>query len=235
MKRQLFILLISMVITGCTTTLSNTVHHSVSQSPELKKPKKLIVLPVDVVINEVTASGKVEEVPSWSEKGRRLVEGYVNNVLNDMQTIDLIAVPELSDAQQTLLNQHIALYNVVSLNALTFRNHAAWKSLREKEGYSLGKGLAFLYDKTDADAALIVIGQDFIASTGRKTAAVFAAVLGGVVTMGRAVLHAGVIDLKTGNILWMNTSTSDSLSLNKENDTESMVTNVFKTYMHVKE
>lgn len=231
MKKLLILLIGSFLATGCATTVSNTVHHTVRNTPETETPKHLIVLPANVVVSELTAGGVVEEVPEWSAQGKRFVEKYVDQILRKRKNVIREAVPVLTAEEQENVDQHVALYDLVSGNALAFSHHAAWKNIREKQGYTLGKGLSFLAEKTDAELVLIVVGRDFISSGGRKTASFFAAALGVYVPLGRSILHAGVVDLKTGNILWMNTNMSETESLNDEEDSRFMVEKVFSEYM----
>ncbi|MCG8634537.1 MAG: hypothetical protein MI863_11965 [Desulfobacterales bacterium] len=235
MKRLLIFLLGSILLTGCTTTISNTVHHSIKNTPESKTPKKIIVLPANVVVSELTASGVTEEVPDWSEQGKRFVEKYVDEVVRGRPDVIMAELPEFNPAEQEKIDQHVALYDLVSGNALMLRNQEAWNNIREKEGYTLGDGLSFLCEKTDAELVLIVVGRDFISSGGRKTTTFFAAALGVYIPLGRSLLHAGVVDLKTGNILWMNTSVSETESLNQEEDAKDMVAKVFSEYMEDKQ
>lgn len=235
MKRlPLILLLSSFLFTGCATTVSNTVHHTVRNTPEIKAPKHLIVLPANVVVNELTASNVAEEVPDWSAQGKRFVEQYVDGMVKKRQDIIVETLPELTPEEQENIDQHVALYDLVSSNALAFSQHAAWKNIREKEGYTLGQGLSFLAEKTAAETVLIVVGRDYISSGGRKTASFFAAALGVYLPLGRSLLHAGVVDLKTGNILWMNTSMSETDSLNNEIGAKRLVEKVFSDYMKAK-
>jgi hypothetical protein len=231
MKRLLLLLLASaLLFNGCSRTLSNAVHHSVKETQQ-QKERKIVFLPVDVSVEELTASGLTEEVPEWSEQGTVIVDSAVKNIIRSRKEITMVTMPAVNDEEQAVIDQHIALYDLVAGNALAYSNHPAWKDLRDKQGYTLGKGLAFIRERCDADAALMVIGRDYISSAGRKTTAILFAALGAYVPLGRAILHAGVIDLETGDILWMNTSFSEALSLKEEKEAREMVDMVFDKYM----
>lgn len=234
MKRIWLILLAFTLCTGCSRTISNAVHHSVKETPKQDKEWKIVFLPVDVAVKELTASGVTEEVPEWSDQGTTIVEKAIINIVNARKDITMVTMPAVDDREQEIVDQHMALYGLVAGNALAFSNHAAWKDLREKQGYTLGKGLTFIREKCDADAALMVIGRDYISSSGRKTTALLFAALGAYVPLGHTILHAGVVNLESGNVLWMNTSFSDALSLKVEKDARQMVNLVFDKYMEIK-
>ncbi len=224
-------MLTGLLLTGCATTVSNTVHHSIKSSPEKGKNHILVFLPVDITIKELTASGMAEEVPEWTEQGKAMVEKQVNKLIASRPDMVFTPLPDLSPEEHDILDQHVALYHQVAGNALAYGNQEAWKNIRENEGYTLGNGLNFLSDKTKADAALIISGIDLISSGGRQVTAFFGAALGVYVPLGVTVLHAGVVDFKTGHILWMNTSQSESLSLKDDQGAKQMVETVFAGYM----
>ena len=56
----------------------------------------------------------------------------------------------------------------------------AWKHKVDHFDYTLGSGLAFLKERTNADAGLLVIGRHQIATGGRVAASVLAALFVGV-------------------------------------------------------
>lgn len=65
---------------------------------------------------------------------------------------------------------------------------AAWAHKHHEFDYTVGPGLAFLRDETGADAALIVLGTDFISSAGRKAAFFSRLALGVIMPLGQAFM-----------------------------------------------
>lgn len=234
MKRLILLLFACFIFSGCASSISNTVHHSVKNQPQKTMPKTLLMLPVDITIKELTASGLTEEVPEWTKQGKAIVNKLVREHLSNKANITLQTLPEMSDQTTEIVDQHVALYDQVAANAHYFGKHEAWKEFREKEGYTLGNGLASLKDQVNADAVLIITGADFISSSGRQGLAILAAMGGSSIRMGHSILHAGVVDMDTGNLLWMNTSFSQTYSLNKEEQAKHMVDTVFENYMVTK-
>src|SRR3546814_16319803 len=70
--------------------------------------------------------------------------------------------------------------------------------------WSLGSCFSALPEAKDANDALFIYNKDAYGSTGRKLLQ-FTAALGGVsVKSGEHAGYAGLVDLKTGDLLWLN-------------------------------
>ncbi|MCP3876049.1 MAG: hypothetical protein GY699_23235 [Desulfobacteraceae bacterium] len=227
MKRLLAVLFSFLLFIGCTATSPIVVHPVSEKKPSENKPKKILFLPVDIRIYELTAGGITEEVPAWSEKGKLFIEKTVREYFTGHSDSVLLKYPEFTIEHQKLLDQYVSLYGLVAANALNFKNHKAWEEFRKKGRYTLGNGLSFLGEISDADAVLIVEGKNYISTTGGKAASFFSAVLGVYAPSGRSILHAGIVDIKTGDILWMNTNMDEKLPLNNEKNARAMVDTVF--------
>lgn len=227
-------LLVALGLAGCAQPQlpQYRIHHSLLESPQAKAPKKLLVLPVDVVINEVTAGGVSEEVADWSRKGsenvlsalRKQVRGD-NKKLNQIQLVD---APTFADRDASNVKQHLALYRRVAGTVFdTTYGQGAWPHKIYKFDYTLGNGLKSVADRTGADAALIVIGEDSVSTTGRKIAAFFM----DSVSYGHSFLSAAIVNLRTGDILWFNYIYAyKSTDLREPDDAAKLVAQLFEEY-----
>src|SRR6185503_402007 len=84
-----------------------------------------------------------------------------------------------------------------------------WRERYDEFDCSLGKGLAFLKERTGASAAVIACGGCAVPPEGnarRRTVTYFGPMPPPV---GRAVLRIGVVDLATGDVLWANQALPD--------------------------
>jgi hypothetical protein len=210
------------------------VYTYLDQSFESGAPEKsaLLIAP-DVVVSEISAGGVVEKIPEWTRQASR-------NVANSLRRVGLgpdlklAELPPLSDAEQHALDQHVALYNVVAANVHT--NSVSGGELWEKRlksgltDYTVGPGLAFLADKTGADTALVVIARDAESSGGRKAMFVFGAMFGVGIPMGQSFVVAGLIDLRSGRVLWQSFDRSVSSDLRVADDADKLVQGLFKSY-----
>jgi hypothetical protein len=192
----------------------------------------LLVAP-DVSVSEISAGGVVEKMPEWSKQARSNVTAALRRI-GQGPRLHLAQLPQLNAEQQHALDQHVALYNVVAANVHS--NSVSGGELWEKRlksgltDYTVGPGLAFLADKTGADAALVVIARDAESSGGRKAMLVLGAVFGVGLPMGQSFVVAGLVDLRTGRVLWQSFDRSVSSDLRVANDADKLVQGLFKSY-----
>jgi predicted phage tail protein len=90
--------------------------------------------------------------------------------------------------------------------------------------------LAFLREQTGADAALIVLGADFISSGGRKAAFIAGLALGIVVPLGQSFVTAGVVDLDSGDVRWMSFDASASMDSRNPSDVDDLMRALYQTW-----
>jgi hypothetical protein len=146
-------------------------------------------------------------LPAWGRTAAGNVTTAVTQLLGTGGSTQFLPVPTLSSDEQALVEEHLALYEAVAYSAYqhtgAFGQENAWPQKLARFDYTIGPGLAFLRQKTGADAALIVVGEDNISSAGRKAAFIVAAMLGIGLQLGYSGLTAGVVDLQTGNVQWL--------------------------------
>jgi hypothetical protein len=201
-------------------------------------PKKVVVIPVSVKVYEVTAGGVTEEVPDWSAEASASVFKAVSAALAKNAGMQEISMLRLSPAETAVIDEHMALYKLVVNTA----SRIDLKHKYKRFDYGIGPGLAALLSKTGADAVVMVYGNDYASTAGRKTKAVFGKIpivnifTGGEVELGHSYVHIGLIDLKTGDLLWMNSKfRDDSSNLREFEDAQSIVGEIFKWYPAIEE
>ena len=208
--RSLILLsLVALFLAGCETLPSSRVHASIKQDPASRALQQVVLMPVDVDVFEMSAGGIKEEVPEWS----RIAQVNVRNALLISAGSDggccvtrSIDSATLTQDEQEMLEEHLALFNRVAASALwtALPANSAWHFKNTQFDYTLGDGLSFLKTKYGLDGALIVMGEDVVSTAGRKATALVGAVFGLVVPMGHSFLAAGLVDFTTGDLLWMN-------------------------------
>jgi len=201
-------------------------------------PKKVLVIPASVKVFEVTAGGVSEEVPDWSTEAGGNVLKTVSAAITKSAGMQEITMPRLSVSETAIINEYMALYQLVVNTA----SSSGLKHKLRRFDYGIGPGLAALLNKTGADAVVMVFGRDYASTAGRKTKAVFGKIpiinifTGGEVELGHSFVHIGLIDLKTGDLLWMNSKYRDgSSNLREYDDAEGLVSEIFKWYPGIEE
>ena len=196
-------------------------------------PHTALLIAPDVAVSEISAGGVVEKIPEWSQRATHNVSNALRRVGMGPK-LDFADPPALSEQEQHTLDQHVALFSVVALQV--HRNSLGGGELwakRLKSGltdYTVGPGLAFLADKTGADTALLVIGRDAESSGGRKAAMVLGALFGVAMPAGSTFVVAGLIDLRSGRLLWQAYDVNISTDLREPDETNKLVEGLFKSY-----
>jgi len=224
---------VSITLAGCVTVPTERVHHSLLELGTTKKPLRVLVLPPEVVVEEVSAGGVSEEVKAWSERATTNVERSIKSMVDSHPDLVAVPMPNLTDEEQKVLEQHLALYTMVGVTArlVTANDDPAWKHKREHFDYTLGPGLVYLQKKANADTALMVVGLDRVSSSGRKGTAVVAALFGVSIPLGSSNLVVGMIELESGDLLWTNSEFSYAdEDLRKPEDAEDMIEGLFEEF-----
>lgn len=207
------------------------VHYKLLQKkPNL--PKKVVVLPVNIEVVEVTAGGVEEKVPDWSNEANQSVLKSLSTAIGK-QGLKELAAPPFSGASAVNVDEHLALYKL-SVNTVS---RLGWKHKISHFDYSIGPGLREVADKTGAEAAILVYGRDYVSTAGRKARAVAGNIpivnifTGPAPQLGHSYIHVGVVDLKTGDLLWMNSNYREgSTNLRDPDDAAKMINAIFKWY-----
>lgn len=176
-------------------------------------PKKIVLLPPQVFVHELSAGGVPTRKSDWEAVSRANFAAAAERLARERGAFEIVAAPEFDPALADLVEAHLGLYERVAASVFVYGRgqDAAWAHKKNEFDYTLGPGLAFLAESTGADAALIVLGADYISSGGRKLAFFAGLALGVVMPLGQSFFAVGVVDLKTGNVQWMGFDASLSL------------------------
>jgi hypothetical protein len=233
--------LLAFLLAGCATTNQPAASNPNFTKPEARAslPKKIVLLPAEVRVSEVSAGGVVEKVEAWTLQAKTNIDQALSSVVKSGNAFQLVALPELSAEDKQRIEQHLALYGLVATEAWVYSRSQdpAWAHKKTHFDYTLGPGLKFLKDKTGADAVMVLVCEDYISSGGRKAMMVFATLLGaaaGVVSVPQgapAFVSGGVVTLDDGNIQWFNFSLEHgSADLRKPEDAKRMVDTAMRSY-----
>lgn len=167
--------------------------------------RRIVVLPPEVQIYEVSAGGVPERVKAWGEQAATAVLASLKETLA-RDGLELIDPPPPDAADRELIDRHVAMFRRVG-EAIAFvqdSHDAVWEARRGSLEFTLGDGLAPLASRLDADGFLFADGVDFISTGGRRAIFVLSTLAFGlpVVPLGTSYLQAGVVDARSGEILW---------------------------------
>jgi hypothetical protein len=226
------------VLAGCAATPNASLHESIAGKAEQRMPRKMLLLPADIRVHEISAGGVVEKVDDWTISASNHAMKSVREIAGSKSLFEPKEVPALADPEKQVLDQHLALYELVAASADFSKSgpFAPWRERAKNFDYTLGPGLTELAERSDLDAALIVIGSDYISSSGRKATmalGILAAALTGVAVIpvgGTAYVSVGVVDLKSGNLLWFATSRGQTDDMRQEQQVRAVLDKLFTGY-----
>ena len=165
---------------------------------------RVLLLPSDFAVLELSASGIAETVPDWTKAADASLDEAARGLLTRNPNFELVTLPELTADEQAVLKEHVALYKLTAFTASQMlKLGGAWGEKRTHFNYTLGGGLDFLAQKSGADAALCIAGAQVKSSGGRVAMFLLLAVTGVAIPLGGAEITAGLIDLKSGDVTWM--------------------------------
>jgi hypothetical protein len=166
---------------------------------------KILVFRPDVSVGEQSTGGMNEPNAEWTAQARE----YLGAALADAQRAranELAMMPELDGDGATLLADYQGLFRAVA-NAVVAHKLFAGNRLptkREDFNWTLGSGVSKLGQLGGGDYGLFIYTQDSYGSAGRKALQIFGAMMGMGVTSGVHIGYAGLVDLRTGELVWIN-------------------------------
>lgn len=176
--------------------------------------KRILVLRPFVSVGSQSTGGVFEPNGDWTEKARSNIQVSLEQLQARLGNA-VVLPPEAYGEDAQKLQEHMALFAAISQAVQQYQffvgNRLPTKKRDNKNDvfdWSLGTGVASLPGAKDADYALFIWNRDAYGSTGRKVLQVLAILGPGIaVKSGEHQGYAGLIDLKTGDVLWLNADT----------------------------
>lgn len=169
----------------------------------------VLLMPADVELAVLTASGLEEPHAEWAETGRQNVIAALKDALaeRNIRTVsyadDSDASYQIAAADEQLVKLHEAVGSSIMLHK--YVPGYALPTKKDRFDWTLGEGVQELRDAHDADYALFVHARDSFSSGGRVAMNVVLAILPGVAPQGgRQLAFASLVDLNSGQVVWFN-------------------------------
>jgi len=173
--------------------------------------KRILVFRPDISTGAQSTGGMFEPNAEWTDRARANIEAALGRLQLELGN-EVINAPEAFGEDAQNLQEHMALFAAVSQAVIEYQffvgNRLPTKKRDNREGvfdWSLGSGVSSLPGAQDADYGLFIYNEDAYGSTGRKVLQVLAALGPGIaVKSGEHKGYAGLVDLRTGELLWLN-------------------------------
>lgn len=180
------------------------------QTPQLQRAERIpriVVMPIDVELSQLTAGGVNEPHAEWTEAAFKNMRAALEAEAK-ARKVALVdfdpdrGTPEDRETSADLVKLHRAVG--VSILVHQYTPELALPSKQGKFDWSLGPAVQAIAKSHDAEYALFLFVRDSYATAGRVAVIVVGALLGVGVPGGSQIGFASVVDLKTGDIVWFN-------------------------------
>lgn len=195
------LLFVCLICIGCATTS----YKATPPSPNLPENARVLLMPLDVQLFELTAGGLQEPKADWTAAAENHVHTALENFLSQKKDTVLRYERPQDNPEKSRMNEQLMKLHEAVGNSIMIHTYFAGYNLPTKKDsfdWSLGSGIQRINERYDAHAALFIFIRDSYASRGRKAAMVLGALAGITITGGFQTGFASLVDLQTGDILW---------------------------------
>lgn len=207
--RALAAALVLLLAAGCTTT-TRGFQASGSDTERPEQSARVLLMPPDVELAEVTAAGLEEPRADWTELGtENLLAALHHNLgLRDARLVEYRSptdsIARIHPEHLQLVKLHGAVGSTILVHKYDPSGTASLPTKQERFDWTIGTGASRLQDDYDADYALFVYFRDTEASSGRAAVQAIGILFGVGVRGGYEVGFASLVDLDDGDIVWFN-------------------------------
>ena len=168
---------------------------------------KIVLMRPSITAGAQSTGGMFEPNADWTDQARenigRTLAEVQSNLGNDVVNY---VEPVGTDAQK--IAEYRALFSTVASSVITYQffvgNRLPTKKRKDSFEWTVGPEVASLPGLDGADYALFITTEDEYGSTGRKLFQFAAAMAGVGIVSGVHKGFAGLIDLHTGDLVWLN-------------------------------
>ena len=176
-------------------------------SSESLKGQTILLFRPSVWVGEQSTGGLAEPNADWTAQARDFLSAELARRQIEFSN-ELIIEPDLVGEDAKLFSEHRALFNSVASSVVTHQFFAGNRLPTRKNkafDWTLGEGTKALAERTGARYGLFVRTEDQYGSFGRKMFQVLAiGLVGAGVSSGKHVGYAGLVDLHSGDLVWLN-------------------------------
>lgn len=168
---------------------------------------RIVLMRPTIKVGAQSTGGMFEPNADWTAQARENITHALNDAQSSMGN-QIISYDEGESGEGPVTSQYAHLFGALADSVIEYQffrgNRLPTKVRKGEFEWSIGTGLTNLKSLAGADYALFVNTEDQYGSTGRKVLQVVALMGGIAVTSGVHKGYAGLIDLKTGELVWLN-------------------------------
>jgi hypothetical protein len=111
-SQYLTLIVVVVIAVGCAGPQAS-VHEAIKASPQDKLPRRVLLLPPDIRVHELSVGDAAEKVDEWTRSANQAATEVAREMESSGQHFNIVELPPLSADNQLLLEQYGALYELV--------------------------------------------------------------------------------------------------------------------------
>lgn len=168
---------------------------------------RIVLMRPSIKVGAQSTGGMFEPNADWTAQARDNIGKALQSAQGSLGN-RVIPFNDAAGTDPLLLSQYQNLFKTLAGSVIEFQffpgNRLPTKVRKGKFNWSIGQEVTGLPGLEGADYALFINTEDHYGSTGRKALQIFSAMAGVSVKSGLHIGYAGLIDLKTGELVWLN-------------------------------
>lgn len=168
---------------------------------------RIVLMRPSIRVGEQSTGGMFEPNADWTLQARDTLGRAIGAVQGQLGN-SVVNLVEPVGADASALAEYQALFTTLADSVIVYQffpgNRLPTKKRKGQFSWTLGPGVSSLPGLAGADYALFVTTEDQFGSTGRKVVQIFAALGGVSVPTGVHKGFAGLVDIRTGDLVWLN-------------------------------
>ncbi|MDR6850061.1 hypothetical protein J2X47_002110 [Sphingomonas sp. BE270] len=172
-----------------------------------QRSARILLIRPTIKVGAQSTGGMFEPNADWTAQAKENLAVALAAAQTKLGNEILIADEPIGPAATTMADYR-ALFSVLADSVIRYQffvgNRLPTKKRKDAFEWTMGPGVADLAKGTGADYALFLFNEDQYGSTGRKILQAFAAMAYVSVKSGEHKGFAGLVDLHTGDLVWLN-------------------------------
>ncbi|MBB4618882.1 hypothetical protein [Sphingomonas abaci] len=161
----------------------------------------------DISVGAQSTGGIAEPNADWTQEAREHLDAALGRAQQGMGHPIVTAAAPVGEAAAALA-AYRALFSVVADSVIEYQffpgNRLPTKKRAGQFDWTMGPGVAALGQGSGCGYGLFLLTEDQFGSTGRKMLQIVALMARVPVTSGVHKGYAGLVDLRTGELIWLN-------------------------------
>ena len=194
---------------------------------------KIVLMRPAVKVGEQSTGGMFEPNADWTDQAKENLGKAIAAMQSQLGNV-VSSYAEQVGPDAARATEYRALFDAVAGSVIVYQffpgNRLPTKKRKDSFEWTLGSDIATLPGLDGADYALFIVTEDQFGSTGRKVAQLFGAMAGVSITSGIHKGFAGLVDVRTGDLVWLNADLQMGGDVRTEEGAHKRITQLFEGF-----